>query len=227
MATSIMHVPGLTAHDRFKRHARTVSWEALIIATIVHFLVFAFWPKIEVADVSFGVGELSMVELPPEVEIPPPPQTIARPAAPVISTGRDVSPEVTIAMTTFDAQPSAALPAPPTARAASKEELARAPVFTPYTVSPTLRNRADVAETLVKSYPAILRNAGIGGVALLWFFIDEEGRVLRTQLKEGSGHEQLDAAALEVAAAMQFTPAMNRDKRVPVWVAIPVTFIAK
>jgi protein TonB len=227
MATSIMHVPGLTAHDRFKRHTSTISWEALIIATIVHFLAFAFWPKIEVTDVSYGVEELSMVELPPEVEIPPPPQSIARPAAPVIVTGREVSPEVTIAMTTFEAQPSTALPAPPTARAASKEELARAPVFTPYTVSPTLRNREEAAAALVRNYPAILRNAGIGGVALLWFFIDEEGRVLRTQLKESSGQEQLDAASIAVASVMQFTPAMNRDKKVPVWVAIPVTFIAK
>jgi TonB family protein len=112
-------------------------------------------------------------------------------------------------------------------RSASKEELVRAPVFTPYTVSPTLLNREEAAHALVKNYPAILRNAGIGGVALLWFFIDDDGRVLRTLLKESSGQELLDAASLQVAAVMQFSPAMNRDQRVPVWVAIPVTFIAK
>jgi TonB family protein len=227
MATSIMNVPGLTAHERFKRHSRTISWEALIIATVVHFLVFAYWPKIEVADVSFDASELSMVELPPQVEIPPPPQTIARPAAPVISAAKDVSPDITIAMTTFESQPAAALPAPPAARAASKEELARAPVFTPYTVSPTLRNREEAAAALRNSYPPILRNAGIGGVALLWFFIDDNGRVVRTVLKETSGQEQLDAAAVQVASVMQFSPAMNRDMHVPVWVAIPITFIAK
>ena len=69
-----------------------------------------------------------------------------------------------------------------------------------------------------------LRDAGIGGQALVWFFISEQGRVLDKRIARSSGHEQLDDAALEVADIYEFTPALNRDKLVKVWVQIPITF---
>ena len=37
----------------------------------------------------------------------------------------------------------------------------------------------------------------------------------------------LDEAALNVAQSMKFSPAMNRDRRVNVWVEIPIVFTAK
>ncbi len=43
-------------------------------------------------------------------------------------------------------------------------------------------------------------------------------------LKESSGQPPLDAAAPRVAELMAFTPALNRDTRVRVWVAIPISF---
>jgi TonB family protein len=39
-----------------------------------------------------------------------------------------------------------------------------------------------------------------------------------------SGYDALDAAALKVAPVLRFTPAMNQDKKVPVWVAIDIVF---
>ncbi len=112
-------------------------------------------------------------------------------------------------------------PAPATDALAVSTE---GPVFTPYTVRPGLKNSAQVAATLEKNYPPILREAGFGGTATLWFFIDAEGRVQRMQVFKSSGNEQLDAAALKVAAVMEFTPALNRDRPVSVWVQIPITF---
>jgi protein TonB len=78
-----------------------------------------------------------------------------------------------------------------------------------------------------REYPPILREAGIGGTVLVWFFIDDQGRVVRTLVRETSGYEQLDQAALKVAEIIEFTPALNRDKRVPVWISLPVTFTLK
>jgi periplasmic protein TonB len=103
----------------------------------------------------------------------------------------------------------------------------RAPVFTPMTVQPELQNRRQVQQTLERTYPPLLRDAGIGGTPTVWFFIDEDGRVLRTQMHESSGHGALDEAALRVAEMMRFSPAMNRDKKVPVWVSIPIVFQAR
>lgn len=217
----------LTAHDRFKRHAHAWFWEAIIAATVLHFLALAFWPAMSSPDVSWEMTELAMVELPPEVDIPPLPQAIARPAAPVISSTTEVSEEVTIAMTTFEAQVMSALPPPPDRRGMQEADLARAPVFTPYTVAPSLRNREEVAAILVKEYPPLLRDSGIGGISVVWFFIDEKGTVIDTRLFRSSGHVPLDEAALRVATTMRFSPAMNREVRVPVWVQIPITFTVR
>jgi TonB family protein len=106
-------------------------------------------------------------------------------------------------------------------------DLSAAPTFTPYTVRPDIRNRAEVARALEAEYPASLRDEGIGGTVQVWFFIDENGRVQRTQINQSSGHEALDDAALRVAGEIQFTPAFNEEKEVPVWISLPITFTTR
>ena len=98
------------------------------------------------------------------------------------------------------------------------------PSFTPMTVRPELTNPDEVTRALLREYPPLLRDAGIGGQVIVWLFLSTEGRVESTRLNRSSGHDQLDEAALRVASVMRFTPAYNRDTRVAVWVAIPVTF---
>jgi protein TonB len=204
-------------------------WGSFIVATILHFMMFEYWPSMAAADVSFTTAELEAVDLPPEIEIPPPPQQIARPAVPVVSADANVEEDVTIAPTTFEENPIENLPPPPTAvtGGTARAELERAPTFTPYTVAPELRNREDVTKALEMYYPPLLRDAGIGGTVLVWFFIDETGTVRRSQVNTSSGYEALDQAALKVADVMRFSPAQNRDKKVPVWVALPVRFTTK
>src|SRR5688572_29605404 len=77
------------------------------------------------------------------------------------------------------------------------ENIEAAPVFTPYTVKPDLKNRTAVQNALTRNYPPLLRDAGIGGTALVWILIDEAGNSVKAQVKESSGHDALDAAALK------------------------------
>jgi protein TonB len=98
------------------------------------------------------------------------------------------------------------------------------PSFTPHTVRPEISNRSEVQRALVSEYPAMLRDAQIGGTVVVWLFIDTEGRVENSKVQTTSGYPMLDAAALKVANTMRFTPAFNRDQKVPVWVSIPITF---
>jgi len=98
------------------------------------------------------------------------------------------------------------------------------PVFTPFTVAPTLKNAPVVALLLRMMYPEELRSAGIDGKAQVWFFIDETGTVQKTLIKTSTGNEALDEVALLVAEAMEFTPALNRDVPVKVWVDMPIIF---
>ena len=209
-----------TENDRFKRSFSSWFWGSMIAATVVHFLAFQFWPTLTADDTSFSSDELETIELPPEIEIPPPPERIARPATPVIAT-TEIDEDITIAPTTFEDNPVNNLPPPPTDRPIN---IAAAPVFTPMTVKPEIKNRSEVIRAMTRAYPPILRDAGIGGRTLVWFFISEEGQVLDKRIATSSGHEQLDNAALEVAGIYEFTPALNRDKVVKVWVQIPITF---
>ena len=210
-----------TANDRFKKSFGSWFWGSMIAATVVHFMLFQFWPTQMAADVSFSAEELEMIELPPEIEIPPPPEAISRPATPVMATA-DIDDDITIAPTTFADNPVEDLPPPPTDDGVV--DIATAPVFTPMTVRPEIRNRPQVQAALMREYPAILRDAGIGGTVIVWFFITEEGLVEDTRISRTSGQVQFDQAALKVADVLRFTPALNRDQRVQVWIEVPITF---
>ena len=82
----------------------------------------------------------------------------------------------------------------------------------------------EIVDAMRKMYPPVLRDAGVGGEVRVFFHIDETGHVTTTRLDQSSGYGQLDEAALRVASLYEFSPALNRDKRVPVWVSFPVTF---
>src|SRR5690606_13235895 len=88
---------GETANDHFKRSFGSWFWGSTILATILHFVVFAFWPEME-AKGSYGTytEEFIMVDIPPDVNVPPAPPSIPRPATPVISTAA-IPEEITIA----------------------------------------------------------------------------------------------------------------------------------
>ncbi len=105
--------------------------------------------------------------------------------------------------------------------------ISEAPAFTPFTIAPEVLNRSEVAAALQREYPRDLREAGIGGTIIMHLFIDETGVVQNTLVAESSGQTDLDAAAGRVAGAFEFSPAMNRDERVPVWIQIPITFTTR
>jgi protein TonB len=214
-----------TANDRFKRGFGDWFWYSVAGAALFHLMLFAFFPELSSADVSRSVDSMEAIDIPDDIKIPPPPEQIARPATPVVSAA-DISEDITIAPTTFDANPIENLPPPPSA-SSGDADLSAAPVFTPMTVRPELLNRAEVQRALVRNYPPLLRDAGIGGSPTVHFFIDENGRVLRRLLSQASGYPALDEAALAVAEVMEFSPALNRDKKVQVWVEIPIIFSAK
>ena len=119
------------------------------------------------------------------------------------------------------------------------------PVYTPFTVLPELTNRNEVVQAVMREYPAALRDSGgrriPPGSVMVWFYISDTGQVLHSEIAQSSGQEQLDQAALRLATAYQFTPAMNprqvqnpvplshaviriREAPVAVWIQLPITF---
>jgi len=149
-----------------------------------------------------------------------------------IEVGRLTPEGVEEPLPTADTEPEAVQAEPQELRPAEPQEIRpedraaiqAGPVFTPMTVSPEILNRSEVQQALIREYPSLLREAGIGGRVVVWYYISETGQVLDSRIGESSGHMPLDEAALKVAAVFRFTPAMLREERVPVWIQLPITF---
>lgn len=208
-----------TANDRLKESSRSWFWAAMIVATLLHSGVFALWPELVAAVPTISRTELEVIP-PPEIDIPEPPQPIDRPALPVAATV-DLDEEVTIQRTDWDSSPVETLPPPPTHTGSN---VSAGPGWTPYTVAPAILNRDEVIRAMEREYPPLLRDANIGGTVRVYFFIDENGFVRDRRIDASSGHAGLDAAALVVAETFRFSPALNRDQKVPVWVSQPIRF---
>lgn len=212
--------PSETANDRLKASWDSRLWGSIIAAVALHLIVFVGWPEMTAADWAGAPSEaLTHLDV-PELEIPPEPEAIRRPATPVAS-ATPVADDVTLTPVHFDDVPD--LPPPPPATDDAGDDTGQ-PGFTPFTVAPAITNRAEVARALEREYPSVLRDAGIGGTVRVLFHIDETGAVVETRLAESSGHPGLDGAAEKVAEVMRFTPAVNRDRRVAVWVSFPIVF---
>lgn len=170
----------------------------------------------------FTVEEFRAIELPPEVEVPPPPEQIQRPAIPRLSP-QELGDEVTIPRTTFDENPVEELRPPPD----RATPLADEPVITPFTVRPELRDPQAALELVRRAYPELLKQAGIGGEVVVWAFIDAHGTVRNAKVSKSSGNGRLDEAALRAVRQFEYSPAMNRDRRVPVWIRQKITFAVR
>jgi periplasmic protein TonB len=212
----------LTANERFKRDYSTWTWIGVLAATFLHFALFNWFPQLQAADMGSVTDEIVSIDLPPEVKIPPPPEQIARPATPRVSANVDMDEDVTIAPTTFEDNPVENLPPPP--EGARPQDV---PSYIPRDVEPRLRNGTEIQRLLERLYPSMLREAGIGGQVTLWVFVDEGGRAERSQVQKSSGYPAFDNAAQQIVEQMRFSPAMNRDKPVGVWVAQRIDFKVK
>lgn len=211
--------PPRTANDRFKDSFTSWFWTAMILAVLVHSGVFAFWPEMAAAVPTDDDDEIEVLHM-PDIAIPSPPEPIPQPAFPVAA-DIELAQDITIGRTDWDEHPVETLSPPPTSTGG---DVSSSPRITPYEVRPEILNREEVARAMEREYPTVLRDARIGGTVHVYFFIDEDGVVRDRRIHESSGHVGLDDAALAVAEIFRFSPALNRDRRVPVWVSLPVRF---
>ena len=130
--------------------------------------------------------------------------------------------DVTIAPTTFEDNPVENLPPPP--EGAKPQDV---PSYIPRDVEPRLKNGREIQRLLQRLYPSMLREAGISGEVTLWVFVNESGKAAKSQVQKSSGYPAFDNAASQIVDQMEFSPAMNRDKPVGVWVAQRIDFTVR
>ncbi len=95
--------------------------------------------------------------------------------------------------------------------------------FVPYDQKPEPIGGYQAIQRLLK-YPEEARRARQKGRAVINVLVNKEGEVVDTKVLQSSGSEVLDEAAATAIKSLRWKPAMQRDKPVDVWVAIPINF---
>jgi protein TonB len=178
-----------------------------LVAIVLFILGFIFIPEIKNKPYNPKVtGMIRVDKLPPQlqniVKPPPPP----KPKMPVAAKSDEEVEAETIEKTDFSGlEKKADIDLPP-------------PRFVAYEVAPEPLN-----PKVMDFYPEVARRLGIEGKLYLELWVDKEGKVRQVIIKKPL-YPAIDEEAKKRAYQLKFSPAMQRDKPVDVWVSFPVTF---
>ena len=146
---------------------------------------------------------------------PPPPPP--RPAIPVESDQEDSAEDLTMEETFLD--DFEAWEAPPLPDNATTARIR----FIPYDEPPVpVGGYGAITANLI--YPEIARQAGIEGTVVLRLYVSARGFVEEIVVEKGVPQTGMDEAAIRAVRMVRFKPAMQRDRALGVWIAIPIHF---
>ncbi len=98
------------------------------------------------------------------------------------------------------------------------------PVFVACDVEPTITNGEELSHVLRRVYPSGYRDTGLDVTTILWVYVARDGSVGASEVLKSSGYAVFDRAAMQVAAAMFFEPALRDSEPVAVWMHQVVHF---
>ena len=177
---------------------------------IMNFLMFPrFQNTLEFEDVDRVIIENIDIPQTQQIDNIPPP---ARPSIPVPTDDEDIADDLTLDDLDFDDFEAWDAPPQPTGPKVK---------FIPYDTPPK------PLRPIKPLYPEIAQEAGIEGVVVVQAFIDKKGRVKETTILKGIPNTGLDEAAMDAIRKTRFSPAKQRERKVGVWISIPVNFKLK
>lgn len=190
----------------YARSLRIGMIGALLLVTTA----FIFLPKEFVITPYSLKKELTtiMEVLPQEVNKITEPQSVERPKLPIAAQGPEEIEKSTIDPTT------------------KFEEISRRPEETALdtVLFWKLEKKPEILKYPKPIYPELARLAGIEGIVFVNALVDVDGKIIDAHILKSSNNAALDNAALQAVYQVVFTPAMQRDKFVRVWVSIPFHF---
>ncbi len=149
----------------------------------------------------------------------PPPA--ARPVVPIASENTQVADETTIETTDIDLGLSDLAPPPVLDERAVEQKAEIVEEEEPVEIW-KVEKQPEVTKQVKPDFPEIARKAGIEGRVTVNALVGKDGKV--EKVGEVTGPEVFHAAAKAAALQWEFTPAIQNDRPVKVWVAIPFNF---
>jgi protein TonB len=199
-----------TANKNFKAKYPKYIRNALILAMVSHILLFVLSPPFTFKPYRLKEETFEVVEIPDNIEIPPPPKEIAMPKVPVEAADDEEADTEDLPETTFDDFDEMPPPPPPGGGDSG--------VFLAFDEPPTL----SYFEAPV--YPDLAREAGIEGTVRIKVLVGEDGKVMSASLISSDVTTAMEKAALAAAKRCRFNPAKQRTRPVKAHVMIPFHF---
>lgn len=198
-----------TANTEFKGKYHRYLRNSILWAIFIHINIFVFSPEFTFKPYKLQEETFEVVEVPDNIEIPPPPKEIAPPQVPVEAADDEATDEE-IAPTTFDSFEDMPPPPPPSGGGSN--------VFLAFDEPPVL------IDYVSPQYPPLAREAGIEGTVAIRVLVNEEGKVIAADVLSSDVTPAMEKAALEAAKQCRFRPAKQRTVPVKAHVMIPFQF---
>jgi protein TonB len=199
-----------TANTQFKAGYHRTLRNALLWAIVIHAAAFVLSPEFTFKPYKLQEERFEVVELPPQIDIPPPPKEIALPQVPVEAAEGDEDTTDEIAPTTFDSFEDMPPPPPPSGGTGDAFLAFDEPPQMIYFEQPV--------------YPPLARDAGIEGTVAIKVLVDEKGKVINAEVLQSDVTPAMERAALDAARKCKFRPAKQRTIAVKAYVMVPFQF---
>lgn len=183
----------------------------LVAASLMYF--FPMYAPAERTILSEFIENVETFVIPQTFQFEPPPPPL-RPSIPVESDDDDYPEDITIAETELD---NFDWDGPPLDTGGPNIE------FIAYDVSPVpIGGWRRFTDRII--YPETARGMQLSGIVTVQAFITMGGRVADIFVLKGYPGTGLDEAAVAAIRLTRWKPALQRDKKVGVWISIPVKF---
>ena len=188
---------------------REVTLGVILGIALLFYLFPRFLGEAEKITTTFQ-EEIETFDIPQteQIKIPEPP---ARPSVPIASEDEFFDEDITIEDTDLEDFEDWVAPS---------SEGGPEDKFIPYDQAP--RPKIPLGDLII--YPELAREAGIEGKVFVRAFINTKGIVTATKIVKGLPNTGLDEAALNAIKKSRWYPARQRDKKVGIWLTIPVDF---
>ncbi len=207
--------------------SKPLSRNTLIVASVLLFHGAALWALQtglirRVVEVLVPVQMLSEFIEPPKPRVIPPPVLPKVVAAPVVRK-TETPPPMPLAIAEPTPAPNA--PVGVVARAVPLPAITAppAPVAAPKVELPS--SDADYLQNPKPAYPGMSKRLGEQGKVVVRVLIGVDGVVQKAEIRQSSGFERLDQAALMTAQRWRYVPGKRGGVAEAMWFNVPINFV--